>query len=256
MAHQTRFHWSSSSRSHVGLVRKINEDSCFDQPEQRIWAVADGMGGHTLGDFASRMVVDTLKRIVPPPDLTDYLARVRDGLLAVNSQLRTEALNRDAHIIGSTVVVLIADDSFCAWLWAGDSRIYHFRNGHLRQLTRDHSQFEELKARGHLSAEQAAALSVPNMITRAIGGADTLELEEGTLKVDDGDMFLLCSDGLSNSVSEEEMLRALIPGDCGQACQTLLDTALQQGGRDNISVVVVQADDLHSVDKTALNPAL
>lgn len=252
----TQFRWTSASRSHVGLVREINEDACLDQPERGLWAVADGMGGHAVGDFASRMVVETLSNVPSPNSLENFLADARERLQTVNQRLRAEAAIRNVQRIGSTVVVLLACDRYCGYLWAGDSRIYLYRNGRLRLLTRDHSTVEELKSRGHLTAEDAVHHPAQNLITRAVGAVDTLELDEEIVEVHDGDIFLLCSDGLSNEVSEQEISSALTPGSCRQASEALVDMALKRGGRDNISAVVVRAEDLYTSDKTLLNPAL
>lgn len=256
MTHATQFRWTSASRSDVGLVRQINEDAYLDRPERGLWAVADGMGGHAHGDFASRMVIEALNKLPSPDSLVKLVSDARDRLQAVNLHLRAEAVIRDVPIIGSTVVALFARDRYCGYLWAGDSRIYLCRNGSLRLLTRDHSQIEELKSRGDLNSEDAVNLSARNLITRAVGAMDTLELDEKTMEVRDGDMFLLCSDGLSNAVSDPEMRNALVSGNCRLASDALVDMALTQGGRDNISVVVLRAEDPDSNDKTVLNPAL
>jgi protein phosphatase len=253
---ESHFRWTSAARSHVGLVRKLNEDACLDQPERKLWAVADGMGGHTLGDVASRMVVEGLEALPHADSLAQYVADARNCLQAVNQRLLKEAAIRDARVIGSTVVVLLAYDRHCACLWAGDSRIYLCRSGQLKQLTRDHSQIEELIAMGTLNPDDALNHPARNLITRAVGASDTLDLDEETFGVHDGDVFLLCSDGLSNAVNEQEMRSVLIPGDCAQAADALIELALQQGGRDNISVVVVRAEDPDSTDQTVLNPAL
>ncbi|MEN3362854.1 MAG: hypothetical protein V7606_128 [Burkholderiales bacterium] len=255
MTRANQFRWTSASRSDAGLVRDLNEDSTLDRPERSVWAVADGMGGHTLGDLASRLVVEALDQLPSHHDVLAFLADARGRLQTVNRQLLQEAVIRDAKIIGSTVVVLLACDACCGYLWAGDSRIYLLRDGRLRLLTRDHSQIEELKARGELRHEDAARHPARNLITRAVGGTDELELDEETMRAGDGDMFLLCSDGLSNEVSEQEMRSALVSGDCRQAVDTMVDLALTRG-RDNISAVVVRVEDLHSADKTVLNPAL
>jgi protein phosphatase len=252
----SHFRWTSAARSHAGLVRKLNEDACLDQPERKLWAVADGMGGHTLGDVASRMVVEGLEALPHADSLAQYVADARNCLQAVNQRLMKEAAIRDARVIGSTVVVLLAYDRHCACLWAGDSRIYLCRSGQLMQLTRDHSHIEELIAMGTLNPDEALNHPARNLITRAVGASDTLDLDEETLGVHDGDVFLLCSDGLSNAVSEQEMRSVLVPGDCTQAADALIELALQQGGRDNISVVVVRAEDPDSTDQTVLNPAL
>lgn len=256
MTHAKPFKWTSSCRSHAGLVRKINEDACLDLPERGIWAVADGMGGHTLGDFASNAIVDALAKLQVPEGLEKFATAAKSCLQEVNQQLRAEAVNRGAQIIGSTVVALLACGRRCAYLWAGDSRIYLCRNGHLLQLSRDHSQVEELLSCGSLTAEAAIHHPARNLITRAVGAADTLDIDGETIEVADGDIFLLCSDGVSNEVTEQEMRAALVTGNCPQAVEELVDIALKRGGRDNISAVVARADDLHSNDKTVLNPAL
>jgi protein phosphatase len=240
----------------VGAVREINEDACLDRPTRGLWAVADGMGGHTLGDLASRMVVEGLDQLPPYDNVLEFINEARIQLQGVNRLLRREAAIRVAPIIGSTVAVLLACDSNCGYLWAGDSRIYLVRDGRLRQLTRDHSQVEELRARGELSSEEAINHPARNLITRAVGAMDTLDLEEETLQASHGDVFLLCSDGLSNMVSEQEIVDALIPGDCQQAAEELIQLALRRGGRDNISAIVVRADDLSCDEKTLLNPAI
>jgi protein phosphatase len=250
----TQFKWTSASLSHVGLVRAKNEDACLDRPERGLWAVADGMGGHAFGDVASRMLVEALNRLPQPDSLVKFVADAQDSLQTVNRQLRAKAAINKVPIIGTTVVVLLAWDRYCAYLWAGDSRIYLYRNGNLTQLTRDHSRVEELKSLGNPGAQYN--LPSRNMITRAVGAASTLNLDHETMEASDGDMFLLCSDGLSNEVSEQEMRSALGPGSCRQASDALIDMALNSGGRDNISAVVVRVDDLYSSDTTVLNPAL
>lgn len=247
--------WTSAGATHVGLVRAINEDAFLDRPQRGLWAVADGMGGHDAGDLASRMVVAALDGVGPPTGLAALSAQVREALQTVNRELRVAAVVRDVPLIGSTVAVLFAWELYCAYLWAGDSRIYLLRKGQLKQLTRDHSQVEELRAQGHLTGQEARHPR-HNLITRAVGAVDALELDQGSLLVADGDIFLLCSDGLSNLVGEEAIVQALGAARCEQAVETLIDLALKGGGRDNITAVVVHAEDLDSGDMTLLNPAL
>jgi protein phosphatase len=158
--------------------------------------------------------------------------------------------------IGSTVVVLLACDRHCRYLWAGDSRIYLYRSGRLKRLTRDHSLLEELKSRGHVISADALPAAAQHGITRAVGAADILNLDEDIEAIIDGDIFLLCSDGLTNEVSEEEIGRALLAGTCRQSSEALVEMALERGGRDNISAVVVRAEDVFSSEKTLFNPAL
>jgi len=214
------------------------------------------MGGHAVGDVASGMVIDILSKIPPSINLMQLVANARQQLQRVNKQLRAEAALRHVQIIGSTIVVLLACDVRCGYLWAGDSRIYLARNERLTRLTHDHSRIEELKSRHPHNAAYSTHQPARNVITRAVGASDTLELDEGTMEVKDGDIFLLCSDGLSNALSEQEIGSMLFPGNYRQACEALIDLALKRGGRDNISAVVVGVEDLYSEEKTIVNPAL
>jgi protein phosphatase len=255
MAHETQLRWTSAARTDTGLVRSNNEDMILNRPERRMWAVADGMGGHAFGEVASRMTVEALDALPADEALAQAVAQARVCLLGVNGALLAEAAVRDVPVIGTTLVLLLASGRSGACIWAGDSRIYLCRGGSLHQLTRDHNQLEELQARNHLSREDALAWPGASMITRAVGAAANLELDEVQVQVSDGDIFLLCSDGLSNAVSPGAMFGALLGGDCAQAADTLVALALAAGGRDNISVVVVRADDVEP-DQTVLNPSL
>jgi protein phosphatase len=240
-----RFRWRTAARSHVGLVRRINEDACLVRPERGLWAVADGMGGHAIGDLASRTVVAALDAIPPAAGLAPRVAAARARLHAANRWLRREAVARKVPIIGSTVVVLVAYGAECACLWAGDSRLYLHRGGRLRRLTCDH----------RLAAPAGAHPPRASAVTRAVGAVDALDLDAATVDVHDGDILVLCSDGLSDAVSDGEIASAVVPGDCARAADALVTLALARGGQDNISAVVVRAEDLHG-ERTLLNPAL
>jgi protein phosphatase len=251
----SQFRWTSSARSDAGRVREINEDACLDQSALGRWAVADGMGGHAVGDLASRLVIDALGRLASPASMKSFVADARARLQSANRQLREEATRRQVQRIGSTVVVLLACDRFCGYIWAGDSRLYLLREGSLRQLTRDHSQVEALKSLGVITEEEARHHPAQHMITRAVGATDVLELDDDAIEVADGDIFLLCSDGLSNEVSEEDMLAVLSKTAGANPSEELVELALARGGRDNITAVVVRAEDPNASDKTLLNPA-
>ena len=253
-----RFCWTSAALSDVGLVRRTNEDACLDAPERGLWAVADGMGGHACGDIASAMIVEALSKLTPPATLPAFVLAIRDYLRLVNTVLQAAAARRNVSIIGSTVAVLAAIDGDCAVLWAGDSRAYLLRQGVLRQLTRDHSQVAEQVINQRVSGSQgmpAAEHGASNIVTRAVGAADTLLMDEASLAVVDGDVLLLCSDGLTKAVSDPEIARAVVPGNCRHSAQALVALALQHGGEDNISVVVLSVEDLCSADRTIVNPA-
>lgn len=258
MSKTCEFRWTSSARTHAGLVRKINEDACLERPELGLWVIADGMGGHAVGDVASAMIIDQLDTTAPRTiaSLDGRLMDMRMRLLSVNGDLRAEAARRDVRRIGSTVVILLAAERSCGYLWAGDSRIYLYRQGQLRRLTRDHSQVEELKARGQITEEEAQHHPAKHLITRAVGATDALDIDEDQLDLHDGDMFLLCSDGLTNEVTDAELGHELACGDCAQAVGRLIELALQRGGRDNVSVIVARAEDLYALDKTQVNPTV
>ncbi len=246
MNQKSSFQWSSADRSHVGMVRAINEDACLALPERGLWAVADGMGGHEAGDVASQMVIETLQQIKPPTNWPDFLEAVRESLRDVNRRLREESAQRYQHrTIGSTVVVLIAYEAQCACLWVGDSRIYRLRDGQLRQLTRDHSHVQELVDQGLIAPENAHRHPLANVITRAVGSADELQIDEFVHPLQAGDLFLLCSDGLNKTLGDEEIARLLARSDhnCQEAVKAFIHLALMRDANDNVTTVVVNIDD-------------
>lgn len=254
----TQLVWTSACASDVGCVRSVNEDACLDLPRAGLWAVADGMGGHDAGDVASRMVVEALAALDSPPELGHFVAAVRDALQAVNRRLREEAASRRVRTIGSTVAACLSRAHSCAVLWAGDSRIYLYRDARLRQITRDHTQVEALRAQGYLTAEQARHHPAHHLITRAVGAADRLEIDETHVDVRDGDMFVICSDGLTNEVDDTGIALALThaAGDVDAAAHALVAAALGNGARDNVSVIVTRASDPDVGDRTLFNPSV
>lgn len=233
--------WDSCCVSHQGKVRPVNEDACLAQPETGLWAVADGMGGHAAGELASRAVIESLRGLPVPPHLGIGVTAVEARLGAVNGRLLEEAHRREVALMGSTVVVLIACGGHAVYLWVGDSRIYLFRDGELHQLSRDHSLVEEELDAGAPPREGSAARTARNVITRALGGTPNLDLEAEILEVRAGDLYLLCSDGLPRELSDPE-IAALLTGNPGvDTAHILLDRALERGGRDNVTVMLVAA---------------
>ena len=246
MINNTNMRWSSAGRSHVGMVRTINEDACLAMPEIGLWAVADGMGGHEAGDVASHMIVQALQDVAAPSSWEDFLQEVREALYAVNQRLRQESAQRYQHrTIGSTVVVLLAYASQCACLWVGDSRIYRLRDGELQQLTRDHSHVQELVDQGLLTPEEAQRHPLANVITRAVGSADELQIDEIAHALESGDMFLLCSDGLNKTMADEEIASLLAHSehDSQEAVKAFIHLALMRDANDNVSTVVVNIEE-------------
>ena len=223
-------------RTHVGCRRKLNEDAVLSAPDQRLWAVADGMGGHEAGDVASALVVEHLASC-DQPDLLDRVSAVGRVLQDANHSLRNMGGERT---IGATVVVLAADDQGFACLWAGDSRAYCLRRGQLRQLTRDHSLVQELVDVGALSPDEAAGHPNANVIRRAVGAADRLDLDLINGEVAEGDVFLLASDGLTRLVQDSELAELLAADDLEDAAERMLQTTLDRGAPDNVSLVLVR----------------
>jgi serine/threonine protein phosphatase PrpC len=230
---------SSAMATHVGTVRRHNEDSCLDRREIGLWVVADGMGGHEAGDVASRLIVESLSGIGQPADAATLLTDVRERLNKSNLQLLDEAARRGTGIVGSTVVALLAHGTFFACLWAGDSRLYRMRNGALEQLTRDHSQIWEMIEAGVIDAEAAEHHPLANVITRAVGVDSELVLDKLTDRVQPEDLFLLCSDGLSKMVSDREIAEILRGMPISAIPEALIAAALAHGGRDNITAIAV-----------------
>lgn len=232
--------WQSAARTHVGNVRKLNEDALLDRPEFGLWAVADGMGGHHAGDVASQRIVEALEQLHPGTETAALESSVCSALTQVNGELRALAAAKgDNAIIGSTVAVMLGQDNRAICLWAGDSRIYRLRNGALGQLTRDHSQVEDMIERGVISRAEADDHPAANVITRAIGADDWIEIDRAETSVEPGDIYLLCSDGLNKTVPEREIAQILAQGTCLESVRALLHLALVRGARDNLSAVVV-----------------
>lgn len=233
----------SWSMSHPGMKRKHNEDAYVDRPDLGVWAVADGAGGHHAGEVASGMIRESLEAIPSGLSASELLAEVRMRIEATHEALRAEALRRGPDvIIASTVVVMMARNDYFACLWAGDSRAYLLRNGVLQQITRDHSLVQELVESGAIRPEDAEHHPRANVITRAVGAElDEFVLDKVSGRIQAGDRFLLCSDGLSKTVPEGE-LTALLADDAGvPPPQTLVAAALALDASDNVTAVAVEA---------------
>ena len=231
--------WSSAGLTDPGRVRSVNQDALLDRPDLGLWVVADGMGGHSDGAYASRLLVEYLDRLGQPSLLGVVSKRVSAVLKDVNRRLIEEAIARDADIIGSTVVVLVAVGDHCAILWVGDSRVYRLRDETLVQLTSDHSQVQELVDQGLLTREQAEAHPMSNVLLRAVGGDPELEVDTRVEPLRAGDRFLLCSDGLTKELSASAIAEILGRADPATAARELVRAACEAGGRDNVTALVV-----------------
>ena len=226
--------------THVGKMRQQNEDSYLVLTESGVWAVADGMGGHSAGDLASSTVVDELKRIARPSSAAELLADCEARIVDANNRLREISEGRPGDIIGTTVALLLVYEQFFACIWAGDSRIYRIRQSKIEQLSVDHTEVQELLAEGKLTEEEARSWPRRNVITRAIGTYDDLELELTNGTLDHGDIFVICSDGLTTHVEDREILALAKNYPAQRACDFLVKLTLDRGGTDNVTVVVVR----------------
>ncbi len=232
-------YWEMTS---VGAVRKHNEDNMLSRPDLGLWVVADGAGGHDSGEVASGLIVSELDRLPKHLSGAEVLSEVRLTLSRVHEALRAEAASRGGDtMIASTFVSLILRDTHFACLWAGDSRAYLLRHGHLSQISRDHSLVQELVDSGNLAAEDAEHHPHANVITRAVGAdSDTLQLDKVIGQSEPGDRFLLCSDGLSKTLSEAEIASLLGAPDGVPPTELLIAAALAHRVNDNVTAVVVE----------------
>ena len=234
--------WLSASATNVGMVRKINEDAVFSKPEINLWAVADGMGGHEAGNVASNMIVNILDDIEAKVNLDVFVSTIENKILDVNKRLlEYSEIMLDGRIVGSTVAILLIKGRVGVCLWAGDSRLYRHRNGGIKQMTVDHSHVAELLKQGAISIEEAENHPDANIITRAVGTCENLYVDIDVFDVNMGDTFLLCTDGLYNAVNEESIINCLQQDDdIETATNTLIETSLNNGASDNVSVVLVK----------------
>jgi serine/threonine protein phosphatase PrpC len=231
----------AGAATHVGLVRQANEDNFLVATSRGLWAVADGMGGLAAGDVASSIVVEELKTISVAASAAELLESCKQRLITANSRLRTLGDQR-GELIGTTVAVLLVFGGHYAVVWSGDSRIYRVRRRRIEQISVDHTEAQQLVAAGRLTAEEARTWPRRNIITQAIGvgGYPALDIRGGDLER--GDIFVICSDGLTAHVGDEE-IRALADENPPQrACDRLIALTLERGATDNVTVVAIAYD--------------
>jgi serine/threonine protein phosphatase PrpC len=244
--------------THVGRQRQHNEDSFLVENDAKLYLVADGMGGHAAGEIASRIAVDSISEFVLhtkeeegtwPHAYDERYKRLTNRLMAAVRIANTrvlEAMRKDARLrgMGTTVVACLADEETMSVAHVGDSRVYLIRDNQLSRVTNDHSWvFEQVQA-GMLTEAEAEKHPLRNVITRALGGALQVSPDASEIEMKNGDVYLLCSDGLTGMVPEDEILRLVTKneGNLEQACQELIDTANERGGIDNITAVLIRAE--------------
>lgn len=239
-----RFH--TTSVTHEGLVRQANEDSFLSREQAGVWAVADGMGGFKNGRWASTAVVTALQNAPLEGRLEADLQAVADAITQANGQIWSEAEQAGARM-GSTVVALVIGGARFGCIWAGDSRAYLLRDGELVRLSRDHTHAEAMVERGLITPQEARTHPMGHVLSRAVGVEPSLELEAVVDDVRPRDIFLLCSDGLTHLVTDEEIAERLTSVGLERACARLLELVMARGASDNVTMVGVACE-----EKTAL----
>lgn len=230
-------------RTHIGNVRASNQDALvIQQGEYGLYGVADGMGGHKAGDVASQLASATIREKLSDAAPSEKLLRL--GIEEANRRIfEAQMGNPDYDGMGTTVTVIWEDKERVLLGHVGDSRCYRLRGEEIDQLSQDHSMVAELVREGVLTPEEAAHHPYRNIITRAVGTSDTVEVDVLSLSKAKGDKYLLCSDGLYEYLPDDEMRALLTTLSLDQAADQMLALALERGGKDNISLVLAEVDE-------------
>jgi protein phosphatase len=242
----------------VGRRRKLNEDNFLVDERSRLYAVCDGMGGHNAGEVASKMAIETIaafirksdgdeKDITWPYGLETELSfegnRLKTAIRLANKRVFKAADNREDYTgMGTTVVAALASGNVLTIGSAGDSRCYLVREGTLTQLTRDDSWVSAAWAEGILTPEEIERHPLKNVITKAVGAKDNIDIDIVEHRLERGDVAMLCSDGLHGMINDDQILGLLAagPGNLEEAARRLIDAANEAGGKDNVSVVLLR----------------
>ena len=231
----------------IGQVRSMNQDYIYSSPEMvgslpNLFLVADGMGGHKAGDYASRFAVENLVIYINRAGKGSPVMQLKMGIEEVNERLYEESLKREElKGMGCTLVAGVVEDGTLYVANVGDSRLYLIQAGAIRQVTRDHSYVEEMVAMGQMERDSSAYNRQKNIITRAMGISETVDTDFFEVDLEPGDYFLLCSDGLTNMVEDRDICRIVSgPGTMREKASALIAEANRRGGNDNIAVVLVK----------------
>ncbi len=241
-----------ASATDRGLVREINEDSCIaiagSANNPCVFIIADGMGGHNCGEIASRAAVEYIKDAIAcnnrsPLTLENCEAELRKLVEDTNTAVYRKSLERlEANGMGTTLTMAVVINTTMIVAHVGDSRLYLMRSGNIMQVTEDHSYIEELVRNGTLTREEAENHPRKHVITRAIGCLPELEVDVFCLTIEINDIFILCTDGLTNKLNKDEIDEIVRSSDPEAACKQLIDAAKKQGGEDNITVIVIKCE--------------
>lgn len=236
------FRVESVTRTHEGRVRTNNEDSFCDRGEDGLWAVADGMGGHENGEWASAEIAWAIASVHLPSEFDAACQIIASAIHRANSRIFDEATDRGIQM-GSTAVALLLRDRRFAIFWVGDSRAYLLRDGTLHQLSRDHTQVQELVDRGLLTAAEIEGHPMAHVLARAVGVQESVEVDVIADEACAGDVFLLCSDGLTGPLDDARIAEVLAMLNHQAAADLLIETTLARGAPDNVTLVMVALDE-------------
>jgi protein phosphatase len=245
-------------KSDAGMVRDHNEDCFLVVPESGLAILADGMGGHLAGEVASAMAIDQVTQYLlkafsassaekskATGDASFESVKLAEAIKTANSAIHDASRSRPEQAgMGTTIVVAAFHDNTLTVAHVGDSRLYRYRQGELSQVTEDHSMVQELLRRGLMTADEARTSLNRNLVTRALGIDPTVEVDVREQPYEDGDLYLLCSDGLNDVLTDEQIAAVLAshPGDMESAVQQLIADVNSRGGPDNVSIVLVHTD--------------
>lgn len=236
----------------VGRVRKHNEDNIALLTLQGIWVVADGMGGHAAGDVASAIIVEEMESLGMPVSAQDQRSRMLERLDRAHLRILAHAQANGLSIVGATVAALLIFEAELTCVWAGDSRIYLWRQGKLTQLTQDHSEVAQLVAAGQMTEAEARTAARRNVITRAIGIGPNADPQLVSGVAQPGDRFLVCSDGLTEHMDDHDIAALLAnPAPPNDIASALIRETLERGAKDNVSVIIVDCEPAAEGDEAA-----
>ena len=232
----------------IGKKRKMNQDYVYTSempvgPLPNLFLVADGMGGHKAGDYASKCAIETIVKTVENSACNEPVPVLEKAIRYANDVIRERAASDEAlYGMGTTVVAATIDGDTLCVANVGDSRLYIVGGREIRQITRDHSLVEEMVRMGGLKREQARSHPDKNIITRAVGAEDDIEMDFFQVQLHRGDIVLMCSDGLTNMIEDEE-IRMILHGqrDLVEKAESLVAAANNNGGKDNIAVVLIES---------------
>lgn len=248
----------------VGMNREHNEDAIGWDTNIGLVLLADGMGGHNAGEVASELAVTTIREALQDvliPELVEanvinFADAVREAVVYANEEIHQQAHERqECAGMGTTLVLTLFHGDKVTYAHVGDSRIYRYHQGEISQVTSDHSLVQEMVDNGYLSEEEALISTNRNLITRALGIAPEVEVDVETATVDKDDIYLMCSDGLSDLIDENDMQAILTQNrtELAKAAQAMVDLANARGGSDNISVILVAFSEAYS-DERGISP--